>query len=105
MVPGGTSSMFAAAATSWPLATAARARTGGISARSVHEPPVSMLNSSSGRASDIGTSTFSTGTSISSAMTIAIAVVMPVPTSVRGSSKRTLPFSSTSRRMRLNVGR
>ena len=50
----------------------------------VFDPPVNMLNPSSGRESDKGTLTFSSGRSISSAISMAIAVSMPWPTSVRG---------------------
>jgi hypothetical protein len=51
----------------------------------VFDPPVNMLNMSSGLASDSGTLTFSSGRSISSAISMPIAVVMPWPTSARGS--------------------
>ena len=48
------------------------------------DPPVNMLNMSSGWESDRGTLTLSSGRSISSAISMAIAVVMPWPTSRPG---------------------
>lgn len=70
----------------------------------VPEPPVIWLNTSSGRASASVTWTFSTGTSISSAIIIAVEVVMPWPTSARGSSKDTVPSVLTLTVMRFAVG-
>ncbi len=55
------------------------------------EPPVSWLNSSSGRASASVTRTCSRGRSSSSAISIAVEVVMPWPTSARGSAKDAVP--------------
>ncbi len=69
------------------------------------DPPVSWLNSSSGRASAWVMRTCESGTSISSAMIMAIAVLIPWPTSVRCSSKDTVPSSSTVTVMRFAVGR
>ena len=57
----------------------------------VLEPPVSWLNSSSGRASARVTTTLSTGRSSSSAMIIAVEVTMPWPFSERGSAKWAVP--------------
>ena len=54
----------------------------------VLEPPVSWFNTSSGRASASVTWTLSTGRSSSSAIIIAVEVVMPWPTSVRGQRER-----------------
>ena len=69
------------------------------------EPPVSWLNSSSGRAGARVTTTFSTGRSSSSAISIAVEVVMPCPTSIRGSAKWAVPSSRISTVTRLAVGR
>ena len=69
------------------------------------EPPVSWLKSSSGRASAWVILTRSTGRSISSAMTMAMAVLMPWPTSVRWSAKLTVPSSCTVIVIRFAVGR
>ena len=63
----------------------------------VFEPPVIWANSSSGRASASVTFTLSSGRASSSAMSIAVEVVMPWPTSMRGSAQDTEPsFSATS---------
>ncbi len=70
----------------------------------VFEPPVSWLNSSSGRASARVTVTFSTARFISSAIVIATAVVMPWPTSARGSANETVPSGLTSTVIRFEVG-
>ena len=62
----------------------------------VLEPPVSWLNSSSGRASASVTCTLSSGRSSSSAMIIAVEVVMPWPTSARGSANDAVPSALTA---------
>jgi hypothetical protein len=68
------------------------------------EPPVSWLNSSSGLASASVTFTRSSGSSISSAIVIATAVVIPCPTSARGSANETVPSGWTSTVIRFEVG-
>jgi hypothetical protein len=70
----------------------------------VFEPPVNWLNTSSGRASASVTLTLSIGRSISSAIVIATAVVMPCPTSARGSANDTVPSPLTVMLIRLAVG-
>lgn len=69
------------------------------------EPPVSWLNSSSGRALARVTRTRSMGTSISSAISMAVEVVIPWPTSARGRANDTVPSSCTSTVIRPEVGR
>ena len=71
----------------------------------VLEPPVSWLKSSSGRAGARLTLTLSTGRSSSSAMSIAVEVVMPWPTSARGSAKLAVPSRLMVTVIRLAVGR
>ncbi len=71
----------------------------------VLEPPVSWLSISSGRAGASVTLTFSTGRSSSSAMIIAVEVVMPWPTSIRGSAKVAVPSSLTVMVISWAVGR
>ncbi len=71
----------------------------------VFEPPVSWLKSSSGRASASVTSTLSRGRSSSSAMIIAVEVVMPWPFSDRGSANDAVPSSWMVMVIRLAVGR
>jgi hypothetical protein len=58
----------------------------------VFEPPVSWFQTSSGRASDSVIFTLWSGRSSSSAMIIAIAVVIPCPTSARGIANDAVPF-------------
>jgi hypothetical protein len=99
-----TLSSSAAACISRPRAVAAAMRTGVKMECMVFEPPVNWLNRSSGRASASVTVTLSSGTSISSAMVIATAVVMPWPTSARGSANDTVPSALTVTLMRLAVG-
>jgi hypothetical protein len=72
-------------------AIAAAWRTGAYSERTEFDPPVSWLNWNSGRALDKVTCTRWIGMSISSAISIAIVVVMPWPTSARGTAKDTVP--------------
>ena len=80
------------------MAIAAATRIGVKVETVVFEPPVSWLNSSSGRASARVTSTLSTGRSSSSAMIIAVEVVMPWPTSARGSANDAVPSLVDRRR-------
>ena len=68
------------------------------------EPPVSWLKTSSGRAGARVTRTLSTGRSSSSAMIIAVEVVMPWPTSMRGSAKEAVPSSLISMVISCEVG-
>lgn len=70
----------------------------------VFEPPVSWLNSSSGRASARVTWIFSSGRSSSSATSIALEVVMPWPTSARGRAKEAVPSLSSRMVIRFAVG-
>ena len=84
-------SSMAAASSRAPLAIAAATRIGVKVETVVLEPPVSWLNTSSGRAGARVTCTFSTGRSSSSAMIIAVEVVMPWPTSIRGMAKDAVP--------------
>ncbi len=86
-------SSIAAASSSAPLAMAAATRTGVNIDTVVLEPPVSWFQTSSGRAGARVTCTFSRGRSSSSAMVIAVEVVMPWPTSIRGMSKDAVPSS------------
>src|SRR3954447_20885010 len=58
----------------------------------VLDPAVNWFIISSGRASASVTQTLSTGRSSSSAMIIAVDVVMPWPVSTRGSSNDAVPF-------------
>ena len=88
-------SSSAAASSRAPLAMAAATRMGVYVETVVLEPPVSWLSISSGRAGASVTLTFSTGRSSSSAMIIAVEVVMPWPTSIRGSAKVAVPSSLT----------
>ncbi len=82
---------MAAASSSAPLAIAAATLTGVNVETVVFEPPVSWLNTSSGRAGARLTCTFSIGRSSSSAMMIAVDVVMPWPTSIRGIANDAVP--------------
>ena len=59
------------------------------------EPPVSWFQISSGRASASVTWTWSIARSISSAIVIATAVVIPCPTSARGSANEAVPSGLT----------
>nr|WP_205752704.1 hypothetical protein [Cryptosporangium phraense] len=70
----------------------------------VFDPPVSWLNTSSGRASASVTRTRSSGTDSSSAMSIADEVVMPCPTSARGSANETVPSALTTTEIKFDVG-
>ena len=70
----------------------------------VFDAPVSWLKRSSGRASARVTWTRSSGTPSSSAISIAEEVVIPWPTSARGSAKLTVPSVPTSTVIRLAVG-
>ena len=87
------------------MATAAATRIGVYVEIVVLEPPVSWLNWSSGRAWARVTCTLSTGSSSSSAISIAVEVVMPCPTSMRGSAKDAVPSLCTVTVIRLAVGR
>ena len=100
-----TPSCLAAASSRAPRATAAAVRTGVKIACIVLEPPVIWFQTSSGRASASVTRTLSSGTSISSAIVMATAVVIPCPTSARGSAKETVPSALTVIVIRLAVGR
>ena len=60
------------------------------------DPPVNWFSSSSGRAGARVTWTLRSGRSSSSARIIAVEVMMPWPTSVRGTSKLAWPRSSIS---------
>jgi hypothetical protein len=91
----GVPSSAAAASSSRRRATAAATRIGVYVACVVFEPPVSWLNTSSGRASANVTRTRSSGTDSSSAMSIAVEVVMPCPTSARCSANDTVPSALT----------
>ena len=101
----GTPSSAAAAFRSRSRATEAATRIGVYVETVVFEPPVSWLNSSSGRASASVTRTRSRGTASSSAISMAVEVVMPCPTSARGSAKETMPSVPTSTEIRFEVGR
>ncbi len=90
-----TRSFAAAAAISRPFAAAATVRTGVYSDRMELEPPVSWLNTSEGVAGCRCMLTLDSGMFISSAMIMANAVVIPCPTSSRGSSKSTEPSGLT----------
>ena len=81
----------AAASSRAPFAIAAATRIGVYVDTVLLEPPVSWLNSSSGRAGARVTCTFSTGRSSSSAMIIAVEVVIPWPTSARWSANEAVP--------------
>lgn len=70
----------------------------------VFEEPVSWFHTSSGRASARVTWTLSSGTSISSAIVIAMAVVIPCATSARGSANATVPSGLTVMAIRCDVG-
>lgn len=96
---------MAAASSSAALATAAATRIGVYVEIVVLEPPVSWLKTSSGRAGASVTCTFSTGSSSSSAISIAVDVVIPWPTSIRGSANEAVPSSCTVTVIRLAVGR
>lgn len=87
------------------MATAAATRIGVKVETVVLEPPVSWLNTSSGRAGARLTRTFSIGRSSSSAMIIAVDVVIPCPTSIRGSAKVAAPSFSTAIVIICAVGR
>ena len=95
----------AAASRSAPRATAAATRTGVKIACIVFEPPVIWFQTSSGRASASVTCTLFTGRSISSAIVMATAVVIPCPTSARGSANETVPSGLTVIVIRFDVGR
>ena len=98
-------SSIAAASSSAPLAIAAATRIGVNVETVVFEPPVSWLNTSSGRAGARLTRTLSTGRSSSSAMIIAVEVVMPCPTSIRGIANVAVPSSSMAMVIICDVGR
>jgi hypothetical protein len=102
---GTTSSCLAAASSSRPRAIAAATRTGVKIECIVFDPPVIWFQISSGRASASVTFTRDTGTSISSAIVIATAVVMPWPTSARGIANETVPSGLTTIAIRFAVGR
>lgn len=85
-------------------AIAAAVRTGRYMLRIEFDPPVSWFISNSGRASARPISTFSIGRSSSSATIIANAVVMPCPTSARGTAKNAVPSVLNSTVIRLDVG-
>jgi len=87
----GTPHRCAAAIISRSRAIAAAVRTGVYIERVELDPPVSWLNISSGRASARVTCTLSIGRSSSSAMSWATRVVMPCPTSARGSANDAVP--------------
>ena len=94
----------AAAFSNCPRATAAATRIGVKVEMVVFEPPVSWLNSSSGRASASVTDIFSSGRSSSSAISIAEDVVMPCPTSARGRAKEAVPSAPIRIVIRFDVG-
>ena len=98
-------SSIAAASSRAPLAIAAATRTGVNVDTVVLDPPVSWLNTSSGRDGARETCTFSTGRSSSSAMMIAVEVVMPWPTSIRGMAKDAVPSLLTVIVISCDVGR
>lgn len=98
-------SWIAAASSSAPLAMAAATRIGVYVETVVLEPPVSWLRRSSGRALARVTRTLLTGRSSSSAMIIAVEVVMPCPTSMRGRAKLAVPSSLILTVIRLAVTR
>ena len=79
-------------------------RTGEYIDRIELEPPVSWFQISSGRASARVTFTLSIGRSISSAISMVIAVVMPWPTSARGSAKDAVPSVLTMIEIKPEVG-
>ena len=87
----------AAAVTSRARASAAIERTGSHSERTEDDPPVDCAVPRSWRASSSGASTSTRRASISSAMMIASAVVMPCPTSARG-TRKTIRFSGVTSR-------
>ena len=87
-----------------PCATAAATRTGLKIECIEFEPPVNWLQTSSGRASASVTLTLSSDRSISSAIVIATAVVIPCPTSARGSANETVPSVLTVTVIRPAVG-
>jgi hypothetical protein len=87
-----------------PRAMAAATRTGVKIECIEFDPPVNWLNTSSGRASARVTFTFPNGRSISSAIVIATAVVIPCPTSARGRAKEAVPSELTSIAIRFAVG-
>ena len=66
---------------------------------------MSWLKTSSGRESAKVTVTWSGSRSISSAMIIAVEVMIPCPLSDRGSWNDTVPSRFTSTRIRAEVGR
>ena len=101
----GALSMMAAASRRAPFATAAATRIGVYVDVVVDDPPVSWLNRSSGRASASVTFTLLTGSSSSSAMIIAVEVVMPCPFSDRGSAKDAVPSEFTVTVISPAVGR
>ena len=101
---GATFHRRAAAATSCCLARAAAAQVGPYWLRIELEPPVSWLKISSGRASARVTVTWSRSRSMYSAIIIAIAVVMPWPTSVRIAAKDAVPSGLTITVIRPEVG-
>jgi len=72
--------------------------------RTLAEPPVSWLNTSSGRASASVTSTIASGTPNSSATSMPQAVSMPWPDSARGSSSLMRPSLPTASRTSGMVG-
>ena len=98
-------SKIAAASSNAPLATAAATLIGVYVDVVVDDPPVSWLKSSSGRASASVTFTLLTGSSSSSAMIIAVEVMIPWPFSDRGSANDAVPSVLTVTVTRLEVGR
>jgi hypothetical protein len=98
------SSSAATCSSRW-CAIAAATRTGVNVEIVVLEPPVSWLNTSSGRASARVTCTFDTGSPSSSAISIAVEVTMPWPTSARGSAKLAVPSGLITTVIRSAVGR
>ena len=83
---------------------AAAVRTGVYSERIEFDPPVNWLNSNSGRASASVMRILSSGRSSSSAISIATDVVMPWPTSARGSANDAVPSVFSWIAIRLDVG-
>jgi hypothetical protein len=88
---GSTSHSAAAVDTICCFAAAAAVRIGMYVEIVVLDPPVNWFICSSGRASASVTWTLLTGTSSSSAISIAVDVVMPWPVSMRGNAKDAVP--------------
>jgi hypothetical protein len=95
---------YAAVFASCPRAVAAAVRTGVKIECIEFDPPVSWFHTSSGRASAKVTLTLSSGMPISSAIVIATAVVIPCPTSARGSANETVPSVLTTTVINPDVG-